>query len=110
MGEICWSRATTRVFRPASFWSRFSSDGGEQALLGDDLEERASRREKIRFARADDDDIEESPPAHALGQEAIQDIAHHRFSVEPLRIGDQHQLLAGMMLVKQSEGSGRIEI
>ena len=82
------------------------------AVRGRDLVHRplAALDEKVGFARGDDDDREEVAPVSALWQVRREASLHHRVRVQPVRVGDQDELLARRALVEQSARVCRVHV
>ena len=82
----------------------------EHSVFVHHLEEGVLLREEAGFAGRDDDEIENIPPAHAVGQIPIDGVGHHGLGEKPAGVGDQQQLLAGMFQVEQGEREIGIEL
>ncbi len=79
-------------------------------FLVEHLEQGAHPREEVGLAGGHHHHLEQVTPGHAFGQEPVERVAHHGRGVRPLRIGDQQQLLARLLLVQQRERRLRVQL
>ncbi len=82
----------------------------QQAVVALDAEGRHVDRKEVRLPRPHDGEVEEVPPRHVVGEEAVEGVRQHGLGVAPLGVGNQQQLLPGALLIEKGEGHLRVEV